>query len=288
MEFEGIELAQIPPYRGVFAGVAAIDKHLAEILLKHNTRNRPLRETKAGNIARAMRLGNWQFNGEAIKFDRDGVLADGQHRLQAITMLDGEESFDMLVLFGLTPESQLTMDQGAKRGAHEQLALTGADVDSTITAAIRILIRWEEGMLFGDQVRNGKVSTDDVVRWHRANIDAVDRFREFGARGYRRIMSVPPSISLAVAYRFHEIDEEWASEFFNGLLTPVGLREGSAVLALRGRLERIALAKEKVSERDTIAYLVMAWNAFRDCRQISKVQGPRGGTWTRETFPEPK
>lgn len=288
LEFEGMDLTEIPPYCGVFACIASIDKPLAEILLKYNTRNRTLSEAKALNIARAMQNGSWQFNGEAIKFDRGGVLNDGQHRLYAIANILEGGSYPSLILYGLTSESQLTMDQGAKRGAHEQLALTGANVDSTITAAIRILIRWQEGLLFGDQVRNGKIGTDDIVAWHERHPVGVEVLRDLGARGYRRILSVPPSISLAVAYRLQEIDQEWAAEFFNGLLTPVGLTEGSPILALRGRLERIGLMKEKVSERDYIAYLILAWNAFRELRKITKVQGPKGGAWTRETFPEPK
>lgn len=37
-----------------------------------------------------------------------------------------------------------------------------------------------------------------------------------------------------------------------------------------------------------IAFFVLAWNAFRDERQLSKFQRPNGGSWSRDNYPEPR
>lgn len=286
VDFEGITLNHIPPYAGIYAGVAIIDKHLAERLLKSNTRNRPMREGKVSEYARAMRSGTWAFNAEAIKISSDGVLADGQHRLQAITWMDDDDpGYPLLVVYGLTPESQLTMDQGAKRTAHEQLALTGAEVDTTIAAAIRALIAWDTGLYFANRTRS-IVGTDAIIAWAKERPEAVDAFHELSSRGYRKVVGLPPSITLACAYRFNEIDSDSTAEFFSGLVSPVGLTHGSPILALRHRMERVAITRERISAREFIAYTVTAWNHYRNGNRVATITRPRTGTWTEDNFPE--
>ncbi|QIS10632.1 hypothetical protein [Nocardia arthritidis] len=287
MEFEGMKLAEIPPYVGVYAGIVDIDTDLARRLLKHNTHNRAIRPGKVAELVRVLGAGQWQFNGEAVKFDRDGTMRDGQHRCAAITELDSPTSFPTLVVYGLDAQSQETMDQGTKRQAYEQLTIAGIESDKTVAAAVRVLIRWREGLLFGDH-KQADVTTSDIVAWAKANPGGMERFRELTARGYRRISGCPPSVSLAVAYRFAEIDTEWGYEFFDNLLKPFGLPEGSPVWALRSRLEQIVKRRQRVGDRNMIAYFVSAWNGFRDCRSMSFIPGPKGGIWTIENFPEPK
>lgn len=52
--------------------------------LKRNIANRRVSPKVVRNYAGDMSRGEWLLNGEAIKFDRDGNLLDGQHRLGAI------------------------------------------------------------------------------------------------------------------------------------------------------------------------------------------------------------
>lgn len=57
---------------------------LAEKWLLKNTHNRKLYETVVDSYALDMKRGNWILNHQGICFDEDGVLLDGQHRLEAI------------------------------------------------------------------------------------------------------------------------------------------------------------------------------------------------------------
>ena len=57
-----------------------------------------------------MKAGRWQLNGEAIKFDKNGHLLNGQHRLHAVVRAD--TTIQMLVISGLDPETRTTMDSG--------------------------------------------------------------------------------------------------------------------------------------------------------------------------------
>ena len=53
-------------------------------LEEHNTKNRTIKKAHVARLAADMKQGRWVGeNGESIKFDVDGRLADGQHRLAA-------------------------------------------------------------------------------------------------------------------------------------------------------------------------------------------------------------
>ncbi|MEC3952876.1 hypothetical protein VMT65_07530 [Nocardia sp. CDC153] len=287
MEFENIPLVEIPPYTGIYSGIAELDGYLALRLLEHNIGNRTLRAGKVAELVRVLHGGQWQFNGEAIKFDRHGTMRDGQHRCAAIVEADPAVPVPALIVFGLEPEAQETMDQGMKRQAFEQLTIAGIDSDKTLAAAVRVLIRWNEGLLFIDH-KIADVTTGDVVAWAKANPDGFDMLRELSARGYRRITGCAPSVALAIAYRLAQIDPECAYVFFDSLLKPVGVPDGSPVWALRSRLEQIVKTRQRVPDRNMIGYFISAWNGFREGRAMAKISGPKGGVWTVATFPEPK
>lgn len=68
----------------MFFRYVLVTPQLAEKLLEHNTNNRKLRRTKVDKISRDLRNGLWRETHQAIAFDTDEVLTNGQHRLQAI------------------------------------------------------------------------------------------------------------------------------------------------------------------------------------------------------------
>ena len=77
-----------------------ITPEIAQEYLKHNTENyRGLHRDRIIGYAADMMNGKWQFNGEAIKFDVNGKLIDGQHRLHAIVRAN--VPVEMLVIRGI-------------------------------------------------------------------------------------------------------------------------------------------------------------------------------------------
>lgn len=284
MEFEGMTLVELPGWSGVYAGVVHLDVDLAERMLKLNTHNRPIRLGKTAELKRSFEGEEWVLNGEACKFSYDNVMLDGQHRCTAVKEI-GSGSYPSVVIWGLDPTSQETMDQVLKRGAFEQLILAGINADVTLGATIRLLIRWQDGLLF-TAPRSSRVTNTNIVAWAKAHPDAVDRLHEYSRRGYRHIIGCPPSLSMAVAYHLDQLGApRTVQEFYSGLVSPVGLPEGSPILALRSRLERIVTTRVRLPERDLIAYFISAWNAYREGRSMAMVLGPKNGRWTPSTFP---
>lgn len=263
--------------------VVAVTPDMAKRWLNdNNTHNRPISETRVMQHVADMEGGRWRFNGETIQFDRNGTLLNGQHRLTGICRTGLTQTF--LVVRGLAPESQITMDQGTRRSPADQLAVAGIITDGTVAAAIRVYIKWETGLLFGDKNRS-KVTTSQVVEWAQSNPDMVSQLSELVSAGVKRTPCTP-SLALAVALRLTLIDEAATIHFFDKLITRENIT--GPVLALRNRLDNVRESKVQLTERDLIGFFVIAWNAYRTHRQIGTLRRPKGAVWTPENFPVPR
>ena len=97
----------------ITAKVETITPEIAKTMLGENVNNRRISRDNVNLFAREIRNGEWRFNGEAIKFGKDGRLLDGQHRLLAVIAAD--KPLTTLVIRGLEDETQQTMDSAEKR-----------------------------------------------------------------------------------------------------------------------------------------------------------------------------
>lgn len=268
------------------ASIIYVSPAMARRVLEKNTRNRPIAELHVQRLMSEMSNGRWQYNGEAIKWSVDDVLLDGQHRLTALSrMPDDFEPIPFLVVRGLSTKTQDTMDQGRKRSAGDQLVLDGLTKDGKIIAgAVRAYIDWMGGHLFMDRVST-RVSNTQVIEWAEGHPVEVGMMEEILKSPIRRIKA-RPSVTLAALLHFFLIDGESGRDFMRGLLTGAGLDAGNPILTLREKLDSLNSQGLKVTDRDYIGFFVLAWNAWRSDRKVTRLQRPVGGSWTRETFPK--
>jgi len=96
-----------------------------EWLERNNTRNRNLRPHKVALYADQMTRGQWLMAGDPIRFDSDGTLLDGQHRLAAVVESGKAQYF--IIVMGLDPRTFGVMDIGMARTPGDSL---GSDVKS--------------------------------------------------------------------------------------------------------------------------------------------------------------
>jgi hypothetical protein len=248
-----------------------------------NTSNRPLRVQFVAQLARDMKAGNWDVNGETVKIADDGTLLDGQHRLYAC--IRAEVPFDTFVITGLPREVQRTMDAGAKRKVSDHLALAGEKNAAALAAVARWALIWTRG-------GRGRVG-GDMEPTHAellAFIDAEPRLRDasdFAIRARSDLRSVRPSVFGLSWLIFTGINDIEAQVFFDRVRDGADISVGHPVHTLRARIWRAREMEERLTEHEQLALFVMAWNHFRAGSSVARLQLPKGGL-NAKNFPAPK
>lgn len=102
------------------ATIRIATRELVDTLLAMNTNNRKLRKTVVDNYKRDLLSGNWHLTNQGIGVSCNGVLIDGQHRLEAIKAA-GYPPVDILIVGGLNGIVQNLVDQQVKRSARDVL-----------------------------------------------------------------------------------------------------------------------------------------------------------------------
>lgn len=225
---------------------------------KYKAANRTIRKTKVAQYVKAMRDGKWKITGEAIKFDKNGKLIDGQHRLNAV--IDADVTVQSLVVSGLEPETQDFMDTGAARDAKDVLGIHGVRHASVAAAAGRLMYAWDVGRLNQGQ-QTPKATNDEILDYVQKNPWLVELFgsqqadlRKVPMRGGNLLAA------LGLCYR---LDADGAVEFLNKLANGVGLEEGDPILTLRDRLVKMTVNRESHSPYVMVSAVCRTFLAWR-------------------------
>lgn len=117
-------------------------KMAQEFLIK-NIANRTINQAIVKAYAEELSKGSFITNGDSIRFDINGTLIDGQHRLLAIIM--SGVSANILIVYGLPVEAFKTIDCGKKRSAADVLKIEGVENSTNISAGIRKYLALKDG-----------------------------------------------------------------------------------------------------------------------------------------------
>jgi hypothetical protein len=107
-----------------------ITPEIARWLLEETQRqpNRILLPTLVTKYARKIKDGEWQISPEALGWDYNGVLVEGQHRLHAI--VNSGMAIDSFCGFGFNPTVVYYINQGKVRTLKELLDIMGGHVNT--------------------------------------------------------------------------------------------------------------------------------------------------------------
>lgn len=275
--------AKTVPGSKVRAEVVRVTPQIAGDWLNRNTRNRPLRPGRVEQLAAVITRGEWELNGDAIRWNEDGTaLLDGQHRLWAV--VEADEPIDTLVVYGIATVAQETMDMGARRNLKDVLALRGIRDAAKLAATLSLMWRWQEGYI---RMPSAKPSPAQAVTLYEACPGLLEVVRE--SQRWAKHFRMSSAVSAAAQYRFSTIDQDAADVFFEKLGSGVGLDEGSPILALRQWLIRQSgntVAGSRANSVMTLAIMVKAWNAYREGRHVEVITWRPTGI-KAEPFPVP-
>lgn len=250
-----------------------------------NSHNRGLRSDKVEAYARDMIAGTWEENGDAVRFDVNGVLLDGQHRLAAVA--EADRSISMFVVKGLPPKAQETMDSGIRRTLSDVLLLRGEVDVHTLSAVIRRALTYTSGV--NDRMRGFNRRETFTNAECLAFLHEHPELRAFTRSGKTASPSCfIPASALAVAHwLFDRLDEGDASEFMARVASGANLDQSDAVFQLRKRAHQLHQATGRYPTHHYLALTIKAWNAYRMGEQVTALSFRAGGS-APEAFPTPK
>jgi hypothetical protein len=252
---------------------------LAEQLLARNTHNRSVGMPRVEQYAADIRKGHWRFNGEAIKIAHTGQVLDGQHRLLAV--LEADTAIDTLLITGLEPEAQETMDQGRARGLGDVLKLRGEHDYYVLGAATRMVGLFERDGVPFQAPYTPALTVHECLRTLERNPGVRDSVKL--AAQLRRSALAPSGTIAGLHYLFATVSEEDALDFMTKLLRGEDLTATSPVFVLRDRL-LVDLRERTLRPREKLALVIKAWNAYRRGDQVTRLTWVPGGA-RAERFP---
>lgn len=265
------------------ARVVDITPAVAAQMLDKNVKNRKVSNRNFGTLVRAMKNGEWELNGEAIKVDLNGFVLDGQHRLHAV--VESGVTIRTFLIEGLSSSTQDTMDTGKSRGLADVLAIRG-EPNATTTAAVtrRVFLYRRHGL------RSATLSSFPTTVKETLNfLDSNEWIKDLALPAARigRLAKLPGALTGLLMVVFSEIDQDDADDFFEKLTTGAGLDAGSPLLTLRKQLMKLHEDKGTTNQTYLAAITIKAWNKYRAGESASLLKFTTGGA-NPEQFPEPK
>jgi hypothetical protein len=261
------------------AAIETITPAQAEKYLERNVVNRGVRSSLVQRFIQVIYDGEWHLNGETIKFDSNGDLLDGQHRLMAIA--EAGMAVPVVVVRNLPPETRSSIDIGARRTLADWLKMNG----ETDTVNLSVAINWYWRFT---KVPDPRIKQIEYPTYHQA-LDFLalnPGLRDVTKEWRPRITEVTSRSAMlcALYYWFRETDPSSFDEFAELVWSGAGLARGDAILVLR----RVLLndRREQGTRTQSVniaANTVKAFNYWRAGRQISSLSW-RGKA---EAFPRP-
>ena len=232
------------------------DKEIALDVLAYNTGNRRINRRKLQQLVDQMARGDFINTGEPIIISREGVLNDGQHRLQAV--VDADVEVDMDVRFGISREAFSRTDTGASRTPGDVLTIKGVSGAGQVSSAIRLLLLYERGL--PESIREF-ISHEEISRAYERWNDIEDVVAAVNGHAFpKAVKSIPLYATAFLASRTSAKGklETWLDAVATGL--DVG-RDHPAY-QLRERLLRGIPAATHEGLMERFALMVKSWNLF--------------------------
>ena len=234
-----------------------IDPTIAEAYLQRNiAHNRNLIPIYVNKYAADMNAGRWRPIGDPLRFDKDGNLIDGQHRLHAVIVSGVSVRFP--VIRGLDPADVHVVDTGKARTPGDMLRLSGFNNTPLRAAALRVLLH----------IKAGPLTSRSMSSYTFAEIlEAAYRHPQLGesCKVVKAVRGIRPSTIVAVHYIGGTLlgRHEDADAFVKVMNTGIPAYEHDAAHRFREKMIMDRLqGHARKTEPFTIRAAVHVWNLF--------------------------
>ena len=243
-------------------------------LLKLNGGNRRYRQRQAEKYAADMRAGRWHQDVQPIVIDWNGVLRNGQHRLNALILSGTQQTF--ILVTNVDPKDADTIDCGLSRSTSDVLGYNGYDNGYLRAATIGWLIcigesTWEQALAYP---KHRAVSTTEILEstendWFNLAVD------ELGAQKVRCLSGmVTPSVVMAFAITVsRQAGFDAVRWFFDRVSDGAQLPSDNPIAQLRTQSLLLRDRSKRMTVQPVaVAMLVKAWNYWVQGRAIKQLR----------------
>ena len=260
--------------------VLMVTPEKAKTWLEKNTNNRNLQKKGVQKLVNDIKAGRWVFNGESIKFDKNGCLIDGQHRLAAI--VESGVALPLLVVNNLDTHSQQTIDIGRARTTADMVRLLQIPNPNVIAAAANVIIRFDRNYNVLWQGWNAPTKTE-VTQFIQNNSGELQFAAQFG-RAAKTYVGIRESVYTAFAFEVMKSSQFYRFEdFHEGLCTGSNLQVGDPRLTLRNQTMRDrGMGTKNFSQQQAMAWTVKSWNNWLIGKPLKILR------FTKDSLPMPK
>lgn len=232
--------------------IMLVTPELAEKWLSYNTGNRSVSDARVTFYSQELIQSRWQLNGESIKFDTDGRLLDGQHRLMAV--IKSGVSLKTFVVHGLPTSVFTTIDTGKGRTGRDALKINSVENATNISTGIKRFLILKTGF-----TKQRRVSNSEVIDEYNSRPEYYQSLFCRGQQFYNsnhRILS--PGDYIGFYAWFHETySEDKVDGFFKNIEDSVGVCG-----LLYNRLLDDVISKKKLIRVEKTAIIIKAFKFY--------------------------
>jgi hypothetical protein len=260
----------------------------AKAWLDRNKMNRNESVTEVARYAGEMSSGTWFDTGDTVKWDTDEVLADGQHRLEAIVRTGIAQN--LWVARGLDPQARIAIDDGRSRKFSDDLQMNMVASSTRIESLVRKIMMWNSYQSIYASGGVGRIPRTALSETWTQEKNRITTAMEISSEHNNVPCSRP--VGDFIAYLLCRIAPERMVHKYLQVLT-IGSQDDAdtALVVLRDRLTREkyeAKAMGRTANTALSVWLMLrGWNAWVTGERLANYNLPKGGLRKGTPFPLP-
>ena len=238
----------------------------ASLLLGRNTENRKITDNHVLFLSKQMAKGDWLDNGETIKINKNGLLLDGQHRLNAI--IHSGVTLNMIIVYDLEAKTFGTIDTGRKRSAADVLFKNNKKNHINLAATSRMIIHFRSTGSKNEEFYSRFATNKEIEDMALNNEALQNSVTKCASLKTVRIL-LSPSISSFLHYMYSGFDVNIANSFFN-ILDKGGAEINCPAYQLREHLNRSKLQNISSTQQQKIMWTTKYFQMYIDNKKASR------------------
>ena len=234
--------------------------------LEKNTINRKMQPTHCDVLRHEMECGDWRLSNDAICFSPDGVLLNGQHRLNAIVQSGMSSSY--IVLDGMEKDTIDILDTTLRaRSPADIFAMRGEINTKALVTALHYVNAFLPDGKFNDGRRSARISQPDYDRL----LKALPEVRDWVHFANTLKFSPAPKSHIATMGILFSRSKEITytpEDFFHKYGTGNDLSIGNPILTLRNHQINERAQDKFIDRKRSFWMMTKAWNAIQSGKSM--------------------